>query len=498
MYEKNNTKKMKHSVWMDLVRVFVAAMIILTAPSLIKPAEAAKPEKKLTPAEARDIAKEAYIYGFPIVDHYRVMYNYYVDKTSPEFKGAVNSISSVAKVYGPDDKVIQTPNSDTPYSFAWLDLRAEPMVLTLPAIEKARYYSVQLIDCYTYNFDYLGTRTSGNGGGSFLIAGPGWKGKTPKGIKRVLRADTEFVFAAYRTQLFKPSDIENVKKIQSQYKVQALSAFLKQAAPKASPSIDFIKPLTPDAQKTSLDYFKVLNFALRFCPPLPEEKKLLARFARIDVGAGKTFAPENLTPEMKKALEDGMADAWKDFVGLQQQANAGKVTSGDLFGTKQFMKNNYLYRMGGAVLGIYGNSKNEAMYPMYSMDEAGNPLDASKANYVLRFGKDQMPPVNAFWSLTMYNLPDRLLVANPMNRYLINSPMLPDLKRDADGGITLYIQSASPGKDRETNWLPAPNGPFWTVLRLYFPKEAALDGTWKAPSIRKVDTASSETDGDTK
>ena len=437
----------------------------------------------VTPGEARAIAKEAYIYGFPMVDSYRIMFDYWVNKNGPEYKGAINTIQSTAGVYGPQDKAIQTPNSDTPYSYAWLDLRAEPMVLTLPAIEKGRYYSVQLIDTYTYNFDYLGSRTTGNDGGSFVVAGPNWNGHALKGIKKVLRADTQFVLAFYRTQLFNPGDLDNVKKIQAGYKVQPLSAFLGQPAPEAAPTIDFMKALTPEEEKTSLEFFNVLNFVLQFCPTLPSEKQLRMRFGNIHVGAGKTLPVEKISPELKKAIEDGRADAWNAFADLQKRVDSGQVTSGDLFGTRQYLKNNYLYRMAGAVLGIYGNSKQEAMYPAYFVDASGQALNAAKSGYILRFAKGQLPPVNAFWSLTMYQLPDRLLVANPLDRYLINSPMLPDLKRDADGGLTLYLQHESPGKDKEPNWLPAPAGPFFAILRLYWPKEAALDGTWKQPPL---------------
>src|SRR5262245_35085765 len=184
------------------------------------------------------------------------------------------------------------------------------MVLTLPAIEKGRYYSVQLIDSYTYNFDYLGTRTTGNGGGSFVVAGPNWKGEAPRGIKKVLRADTQMVLAFYRTQLFNPGDLDNVRKIQAGYKVQPLSAFLGQPAPPAAAAIDFIKPLTHETEKTSLAFFDVLNFVLQFCPTLPSEKQLMTRFAKMGVGAGKTFAPDKLAPELAKAIEEGRADAW--------------------------------------------------------------------------------------------------------------------------------------------------------------------------------------------
>jgi hypothetical protein len=440
----------------------------------------------VTPSEARAIAKQAYTYGFPIVDNYRIMFAYWVDKSGTEYKGPINTIQNTAGVYGPEDKAIQTPNSDTPYSFAWLDLRAEPMVLTLPAIEKSRYYSVQLIDAYTYNFDYLGTRTTGNDGGSFLVAGPNWKGEIPKGIKKVLNADTQFVLALYRTQLFNADDLDNVKKIQAGYKVQPLSAFLGQPAPEAAPTIDFVKPLTPEEEKTSLGFFNILNFVLQFCPTLPSEKQLMTRFAEIGVGAGKTFSPEKLSPELKSAIEDGRTDAWQDLAELQKQVDAGKVTSGDLFGTRQFLKNNYLYRFAGAVLGIYGNSKQEALYPAYFVDARGQLLDGSKGDYQLTFAKGQLPPVNAFWSLTMYDLPQRLLVANPLKRYLINSPMLPNLKRDTDGGLTLYIQHDSPGKEKESNWLPAADGPFFMILRIYLPQQAAQDGTWKQPPLNRM------------
>jgi hypothetical protein len=164
----------------------------------------------------------------------------------------------------------------------------------------------------------------------------------------------------------------------------------------------------------------------------------------------------------------------------------GEVTSGDVFGTREYLKNNYLYRMGAATAGIYGNSKQEAMYPIYGVDEAKQKLNGAN-RYTLRFAPGELPPVNAFWSLTMYELPASLLVANPISRYLLNSPMLPQFKRDPDGGLTLIIQNESPGKDKESNWLPAPKGPFIMYMRLYWPKEAALEGKWKAPPLKNVE-----------
>src|SRR6476660_9472440 len=230
---------------------------------------AAAQAQDISTDEARAIARDAYIYGFPLVDNYRIQFAYFVDKAGPEYKGAWNEIHNTARVYTPEDKAIQTPNSDTPYSFLGADLRAEPLVPTVPAIEEERYYSLQFIDMYTFNFAYVGSRATGNDGGSFLLTGPGWKGETPAGIKSVIRAETEFAFVLYRTQLFNPGDIENVKKIQAGYKVQPLSDFLGKPAPPPPPAVDFIKPLTVEQERTSPQFFKELDFILQLCPTNP-------------------------------------------------------------------------------------------------------------------------------------------------------------------------------------------------------------------------------------
>lgn len=437
--------------------------------------------------DARTIAKEAMIYGFPLIDNYRIQHGYFVDRSGPEFKAPWNAIFNNARVYTPDDKAIQTPNSDTPYSYVGADLRAEPLVFTVPAVAAGRYYSLQFIDLYTFNFAYVGSRATGSEAGHFMLAGPGWHGETPPGIKGVIRCETEFALVFYRTQLFEPSDIENVKAVQAGYGVQPLSQFLGQPAPAPAPEIDFVKPLTPEAQRTSPDFFKVLNFVLQFCPTHPSEIELMARFALLGIGAGKTFEFDALAPDMQQAVRDGMADAWADFARFKQtEVDTGKRTAGDGFGTREFLQNDYLARMSSAALGIYGNSKEEAVYVTYFVDGAGAPLDGSH-RYQLRFAPDQYPPVSAFWSLTLYELPASLLYANPLNRYLINSPMLPQLEEDSDGGITMHIQNASPGGDGEANWLPAPTGPFWLILRLYWPKAEALDGRWTAPALHNLD-----------
>ncbi|WP_354524643.1 DUF1254 domain-containing protein [Mycolicibacterium sp. 624] len=435
--------------------------------------------------QVREIAKQAYIYGYPMVDNYRVQYSYFVDQQDPNYKGDWNQIHNLARVATPADTAIQTPNSDTPYSFVGADLRTEPLVLTIPPIEASRYFSVQFIDAYTYNFAYAGSRTTGNGGGKYLLAGPSWRGEKPAGIAEVIKSDTDFAFAAYRTQLFAPDDIDNVKAIQAGYTVQPLSAFLGEQPPAAAPKVDFVTPLSVDEQKSSPKFFEELNFVLKYVPVLDSEKDLRAKFASIGIGSDGDFNVEKLSPQQRDAFQGAITDAWKGFDGLQTKINDGTVSSGDLFGNREILGDNYLYRMSGAVNGIYGNTKAEAMYPIFDADATGAPLDGANS-YTFRFAPGQLPPVRSFWSLTMYRMPQSLLVANPINRYLINSPMLPSLKQDPDGGYTIYIQNASPGPDKESNWLPAPEGPFRVVERLYWPEEAALNGTWQTPKPEKV------------
>jgi hypothetical protein len=440
------------------------------------------PTTAVTPEQARVIAKEAYIYGFPIVDNYRVQYAYFVNKDNPEYKGDWNAVHSTARLFTPADKTIQTPNADTPYSTLGADLRTEPLVLTVPPIEQDRYYSLQFVDAYTYNTAYVGSRTTGNGGGKYLLAGPGWHGQKPEGVNEVIRSDTDLAMVLYRTQLLNPSDLANVERIQAGYQVQPLSAFLNQPPPAPAPAIDLVPPLTPDQQRTSPQFFEILNAALRYAPVLPTEKELRDRFATIGVGPDGDFEADDLSPEMRTAIEGGMADAWAEYDTLKKnRIDSGEVGSAQFFGTAADLRGNYLYRMAGAVLGIYGNTAAEALYPSFSTDSAGQPLTGENT-YVYRFAPDQLPPVNAFWSLTMYELPASLLVDNPIQRYLINSPMLPSLVPDPDGGYTFTLQHASPGPGKESNWLPAPAGPFAVVLRLYWPKPDALNGVWKAPA----------------
>jgi hypothetical protein len=420
--------------------------------------------------------------------NYAVMYAYSVDHTSPEFKAPFNKIKNEARVFTDKDTAIVTPNSDTPYSFLWLDLRAEPMVISVPAVDKSRYYAVQLEDGNTFNYGYIGSRTTGNEPGDYLVVGPDWNGKTPPGIKKVFHSTTQFSLAGFRTQLFNAEDMPNAVKVQAGYKPQPLSSYLKQPAPPAGPKIDFPKI---DKETAKTNFFGLLDFLLQFAPPGPEETEIRAKLARIGVGAGKTFDVKDLSAEHKTALLLGMKAGDEKVDALV--ASIGKRVNGwdvySAFGDRAFFKGDWLLRSAGAKIGIYGNSASEAVYPKTRIAADGQLLDTSKSNYTLTFAKGSLPPVNAFWSVTMYDGTSQLLIKNPINRFLINSPMLPSMKKNGDDSLTLYIQKDSPGKDKESNWLPAPNGLAYLIMRLYSPKDSPPsilppgDGTWKPPGI---------------
>ncbi len=436
----------------------------------------------------KDTYQEAYIYGFPMLMNYGVMYAYFVDRNSGQFKAPFNQIYNEARVFTPKDTAVVTPNSDTPYSFVGLDLRAEPIVLCVPKVEKTRYYDVQLVDMYTFNYGYIGSRATGNDAGCYMVAGPDWKGETPPGINKVFHSETQFGLVGYRTQLFGPKDMPNVVKVQSGYKVQPLSAFLHQAAPPAPPAIDF-PPFTKDDMK--LPFPKYLNFVLQFCPPVEEEKALRAKFATAGIEAGKPFDLDKLSEAEKAEEALGVKEGYDAIVKQKDQIgkNINGWLVGSLLGDRAFFNGNWLLRAAGALAGIYGNSAEEAVYPLAKNASDGQSLDGSKHHYTVTFAKGDFPPVNAFWSVTMYDGKTQLLVENPINRYLINSPMLPTLKKNPDGSLTLYIQKDAPAADKKANWLPAPDGPIYMVMRLYWPKTQPPsilppgDGTWKPPAI---------------
>jgi hypothetical protein len=313
----------------------------------------------------------------------------------------------------------------------------------------------------------------------------------PAGIKKMFRSTTQFSIAGFRMQLFNAADMPNVVKVQAGYKVQPLSAYLKQPAPPAAPAVNFPK-IDKELMKTN--FFEYLDFSLQFAPAGPEEKAIRDKLATLGIGAGKNFDLKALSPEQRAAVVEGMKAGEgkiKEFLktGIKQINGWGIVSP---FGDRAFYNGNWLLRAAAAEAGIYGNDAVEAVYPITKTLANGEALDGSKHNYTLTFPAGQLPPVNAFWSVTMYDGKTQLLIKNPIDRYLLNSPMLPAMKKDADGSLTLYIQKDSPGADKESNWLPAPNDLIYLVMRLYWPKTEPPsilppgEGTWQPPAIVKV------------
>jgi hypothetical protein len=463
-----------------------AAAVAVTVSATTVPAQAAP-----TTNEIKAISEEAIIYGLPMSMYYKIMNEYAVNEDSGQFKAPFNQIANEPKVYTPADTAIVTPNSDTPYSWLFLDLRAEPVVLCVPEIEKDRYYSVMLTSQYTFNFGYIGSRATGNDAGCYAVAGPAWTGDTPKGVKKVFISETDFALATYRTQLFNAADIDNVKAIQAKYEVKPLSAFLGKPAPAAAPAIDWPKI---DAATEKKDVLSYLPFLLQFAPPTGPaavEVPLRKKFASIGIEAGKPFPTIDLSDTDKTAMADA-GKAAEEAIKTKIE-KMGKLVNGWIVVTsgisdRALYNGDWTQRAAVAVAGILANDPAEAVYPITRNDADGQPLDGSKSKYTLTFAKDAYPPVNAFWSVTMYDGKTQLLIKNPIDRYLINSPMLPDLTKNADGSLTLYIQKVEPTDPvQKANWLPAPDGPIYMVMRLYWPKEAALNGSWSPPGIVKAE-----------
>lgn len=421
--------------------------------------------------EATAIARDAWIYAYPMMENYNTWYRQAVDSKAPEYIGGFNRFRHYSEPFTPANKDVVTPNNDTPYSWAWLDLRAEPMVLTVPTVSKDRYYVCQFVDLFTFNFAYVGLRATGAEGASYLFAGPNWKGETPKGIKQVFRAETEIVGTLTRTVLDGAADVPNVKAVQAGMKLQPLSAFLGQPAPPPAPPIVFPPP--DKAKEASPDFIGYLNFFLQFAmPPHPSELALRQRFEKIGIAPGKPWDAAKVDAALLAAINQGVKDgekALKDKLAVTFDSNG-------LFGPRNPAKNDYLTRAAAANKGLYGNSLEEAWYGGYVGDGA-KPA-------TIHFPAGKLPPANFFWSMTLYTLPDRFLYANAIERYSIGD-RTKGLKYGADGSLILTVShEPSAGNDAKANWLPAPAGKYSLVARVYGPKSELMNGSWKLPPLQ--------------
>jgi hypothetical protein len=371
------------------------------------PAVAATPDSQA-------VAADAFIYAFPMLMNYKTLFQQAVDPAFPGYVGGFNRFRHYARGFTPDDRDIVTPNNDTPYSWAWFDLRAEPVVISVPASPE-RYYVIQLVDLYTHNFAYIGSRATGTEAGDYLLAGPSWQGAAPPSVQQVLRAETEFAMALARTAWTGPEEAEAVRAMQRRYLITPLSEYTATKPPMPGPELTF--PAWDEPRALSLEFVAYLNFMLSFCAPVAAERELLQRFATIGIGPGLPFDSAALDPALRADLAAGVAAGQQRL----EQRIAVTTSSTGLFGSRAALGDDYQMRRAvGAAMGIYGNSVEEAVYVGTLADAHGQPLDGSK-RYIMRFNKDGLPPVRFFWSATMYDLPQRLLVANPIDRYALGS-----------------------------------------------------------------------------
>ena len=430
-----------------------------------------------TPSEARAIANEAYTFVYPLVMYYRTMYMQAIDASSPSYSGGFGKWLHLGSST-PQDTDIVSPNNDTPYSYAWVDVRAEPWVLTLPKIDTSRFYASQWDDLWGFVLDNPGSVEDGNDGVSVLLAAPTWRGDLPAGVKRVIRGDSEFLGSLTRTQLIGTADLANVKRIQQEYKLEPLSSFLGMPAPKPAPDVPWLP--WKEGLETSGEFWTYANFVMSLTTPNPQDKGVLDRIAEIGIVAGQPWDAKSFSADVADAISAGMKDALDALKKGSQH-----ITDPSLFfRSRRDTDKDYFDRALGTMVGIFGNVKAQSVYFATAKDDDGVLFDGSKYNYSVTFTADELPPVKYFWSFTMYKLPQRWLVANPIDRYSIGSAT-PGLQKADNGSITVYFQTDSPGKDKESNWLPTPTGPFWPIFRTYGPGRAILDKTWKLPTIKR-------------
>ncbi|MEV4614177.1 DUF1254 domain-containing protein [Kitasatospora sp. NPDC049258] len=436
------------------------------------------------PETVRRTAAEAWARGFALIENYRTMYPQAIDDADPRHVGGFGTFRHHPRPSTPADTDVVAPDNDTSRSWAWLDLRAEPWVVEVPATD--RYYVLSLHDLDTSCLGLIGSRATGRGAGRHLVAGPGYTGAVPPGFDGVLRAATELVGILGRTYLAGPGDAPALRELQSRYRLLPLSAHLGTPPPPVAP--EPLWPVWREEALESLEFFSYLDFLLGFCPVRPAEAELRGRLAELGVGPGD-FEPAALPAQVREAMRQGIADgrAALDRAALDRAAPdlaaGGQHTTG-WFGTRTQHGGDHLTRAVGAIEGRYGLPVEEVWCAGWLADDRGNrPPDAAGRDFTLRFAPGELPPARFFWSVTMYRLPERLLVDNPIDRYAIGD-RTPGLLPDPDGGLTLHVRRERPGEPAAAaNWLPAPDGPFTMAIRLYGPEPAVLDGRWRRPQL---------------
>lgn len=442
----------------------------------------------LTANEAKDIAEEAYIYGYPLVTMEmtrQVMTNVSEVKGT---RGPMGHLTRIRSYPNADFKDVTAPNADTLYTTAWIDVAKEPWVLNLPDAND-RYYLFPMLDSWTDVFQVPGKRTTGTGPQKYAITGPGWKGTLPDDVKEY-KSPTSLVWILGRIYCTgTPEDYAAVHKLQDEISIVPLSSYGKTYTPptgKVDPKID-MKTSVRD-QVNAFDtaaYFNLLAALMKNNPPAEADTPMVAKMAKLGIVPGQPFAFDKLDPAVQTALKDVPKESFQKI--MAHFATAGKHENGWLFTTGTgIYGTDYLQRALVTAIGLGANRPQDAIYPTSEADADGNPYSGAN-KYVMHFPKGELPPVNGFWSLTMYNA-GYFFADNPLNRYTLSSRN--QLKKNADGSVDLYLQHENPGPEKESNWLPAPKDRFIPMLRLYWPKEtppSIIDGTWKIPAIQKVE-----------
>jgi len=450
---------------------------------------AAQAQSAGTAPDAQSIAVDAYVYFYPLItmDVTRKQLTN-IEPGKGGLGGPMNTFANAAAFPAADFKAVVRPNFDTLYSSGYLDLTKEPMVVSVPDTG-GRYYLLPMLDMWSDVFASPGWRTTGTQADNFLVTPPGWSGTVPTGFTRI-DAPTPYVWIIGRTKTDGPPDYDAVHKIQAGFKITPLSQWNKPATPvafKLDPSVDMKTP--PKIQVDTMpggQYFAYAAELLKLQPPHITDQPIVAQMKRLGIEPGKSFDISKVDPAVRQALEDAPASAQK--LMAWKMATLARVVNNWSMNTDTMgvYGNYYLKRAIVAQLGLGANLPEDAIYPLNLGDESGKALDGAN-KYTISFEKGSAPPVNAFWSITLYDA-EGFQVANSLNRFAVSSWM--PFKTNPDGSLDLYFQNESPGADKEANWLPAPKGPFNLTMRLYGPKLDALTGKWNPPPVTKVQNGS--------
>jgi hypothetical protein len=421
------------------------------------------------------LSRDAFTFAYPLMEQYRMLLGL-TSPQSPAFVTERNKLFADRALKGPEDTQVIRPNADTLYGGVFMDLRAEPLVISVPEMDDSRYYSVQLIDAHTHNFGYIGTRTTGNGAGRFMIAGPKWQGETPAGITQVIRTETYVPFALIRIEVKGENDLQRVHMLQDAFAGTPLSEFLGYEAPADAPPISWVAPIG-QGDEWNPDFIKVLRLIHdELIEAHPSETVLFERYLNLEALLDDPAKREIIRAAAKQQYQAIVSK--QDQLG--QMVNGWLLTSA-IFGNREHMQGKYQMRAEATYYGLWGNDLEEAYYPTAMQDANGESLDASMHNYVLHFNADQLPQAKGFWSLTMYN-EAQLMYANEVDRYVVGDRSA-HLQYGDDGSLTIYLQHENPGADKESNWLPTNNGPFTLTMRMYIPE----DTSYQPPALRTAD-----------